>query len=78
MKGKAKLSGCLSLSVFLSPEFIVFINDLEGIIFVLGLSVESKSVGGLSIGNLVVTEPVVDLFDEARTNLSQIINVYFE
>jgi hypothetical protein len=43
----------------LLPKLVSLVDDLDGVLFGLGLSGESKDVLGLSIGDLVDPEPLV-------------------
>jgi len=63
------------LLVLFGPELVVLLDDLQRVFSVLGLSIEGEFVGGLSVRDFVISEPVMHLFDVTRTQLSQILNV---
>lgn len=47
-----------------APGFVALVDDLGGVLFVLGLTREGEGVLGLSVGDLVDAEPLVGRADE--------------
>lgn len=68
------LGGDLALDETL-PSLVGLLDDVQGVLLVLGLAREGKLVLGLAIRDLVDAEPLVGGTDEARKVTLNILNV---
>lgn len=58
-----------------APGLVAFVDDFSGILLILGLTRESKSVLGFSIRDLVDPEPFIGGTDKTRKMPLNILNV---